>query len=78
MMIEGSGSRSGPIPLTSGSGSGRPKNRWTGGSASASGSATLPETYANPQTYKQILIIVTDPDPGITKQQSDTQRSMTS
>jgi hypothetical protein len=27
-MIEGSGSRAGSIPLTSGSGSGRPKNMW--------------------------------------------------
>ncbi len=28
-MLEGSGSRAGSIPLTSGSGSGRPKNTWT-------------------------------------------------
>jgi len=28
MMMEGSGSRSGSIPVTSGSGSGRPKNTW--------------------------------------------------
>ncbi len=37
MMIEGSGS----IPLTSGSGSGRPKNMWIRGSGSGSGSGTM-------------------------------------